>query len=160
MKIDRGYEYIIIDNTKIYYHRHVMEKYLGRKLDKKEHVHHIDGNRANNDIKNLQLLSIDEHGALEAEKRNCVLSIEQKCVVCNKEFVVYKKRKNKTTCKNCIKESKRKFNPDFEELSENIWKLPMTKLSIVYSVSDKAIKKRCDKLGIKTPPAGYWFKNK
>jgi len=36
-------------------HRLIMEKKIGRYLDKKEVVHHIDGNRLNNNINNLKL---------------------------------------------------------------------------------------------------------
>ncbi len=36
-------------------HRIVMEEHLGRKLRKEEVVHHIDGNKSNNDINNLML---------------------------------------------------------------------------------------------------------
>ena len=42
-------------------HRVVMEKVLGRKLDYSEVVHHIDGDKWNNDISNLQVLSRSEH---------------------------------------------------------------------------------------------------
>ena len=42
-------------------HRVVMEKALGRKLDYSEVVHHIDGDKWNNDISNLQVLSRSEH---------------------------------------------------------------------------------------------------
>lgn len=45
----------------VYEHRLVMEKYLGRYLEPWEHVHHIDGNRSNNDLSNLQLMSNFEH---------------------------------------------------------------------------------------------------
>ncbi len=38
-------------------HRHVMEQHLGRYLKPKEVVHHIDGNKTNNDIGNLQLFA-------------------------------------------------------------------------------------------------------
>lgn len=38
-----------------------MEKFLGRKLDFNEIVHHIDGNKLNNDIKNLKIISREEH---------------------------------------------------------------------------------------------------
>lgn len=43
-------------------HRLVMARYLGRPLEKHETVHHIDGNRVNNNITNLQL-RIGNHGA-------------------------------------------------------------------------------------------------
>lgn len=36
-------------------HRYVMEQYLGRKLHPGEVVHHIDGDKRNNDINNLML---------------------------------------------------------------------------------------------------------
>ena len=42
-------------------HRLVMENYLGRKLGKDEVVHHIDGNRENNNIENLVLMTRGEH---------------------------------------------------------------------------------------------------
>lgn len=36
-------------------HRYVMQQHLGRPLTKNENVHHIDGNRENNAIENLEL---------------------------------------------------------------------------------------------------------
>lgn len=45
-------------------HRLVMEEYLGRKLTVKEDVHHKDGNKLNNEISNLELMSKSEHSKL------------------------------------------------------------------------------------------------
>lgn len=42
-------------------HRVVMERKLGRKLKANEIVHHIDGNKQNNDPNNLMLMTQSEH---------------------------------------------------------------------------------------------------
>jgi uncharacterized protein YjhX (UPF0386 family) len=47
-----------------YEHRLVMERHLGRRLTRREAVHHRDGNPANNDLANLELMSVGEHVAL------------------------------------------------------------------------------------------------
>lgn len=54
-------------------HRVIMESYIGRKLNPKEHVHHIDFNKTNNDISNLFLFDSEEvhssyHGYLRGHK--------------------------------------------------------------------------------------------
>ena len=41
--------------------RIVMERFLGRRLSSDEVVHHVDGNRANNALSNLQVLSRKDH---------------------------------------------------------------------------------------------------
>jgi len=45
-------------------HRIKMEKHIGRKILKSEVVHHVDENRTNNDIENLQLMTRGEHTTL------------------------------------------------------------------------------------------------
>jgi hypothetical protein len=51
---------------------------------------------------------------------------------------------------------RRLFDPPCEELEEMVWQMPVSKVSEYYGVSGRAVKKRCVKLGIDTPPRGYW----
>ena len=46
---------------RIFEHRQVMEKYMGRKLKQNESVHHVDKNKLNNNIDNLQLMTKSSH---------------------------------------------------------------------------------------------------
>jgi hypothetical protein len=50
-----GYIEIFNGGDRIMEHRQVMERHLGRKLDKIENVHHINGVRDDNRIENLEL---------------------------------------------------------------------------------------------------------
>lgn len=64
-------------------HREIVEKLLGRKLERSEVIHHIDGNTMNNDISNLKVISQSEHVAIHKKERSC------NCSVCGKEGVEY-----------------------------------------------------------------------
>lgn len=56
-----GYRKITINGKRILEHRYVMELHLGRPLRSDEIVHHADGNRLNNIIENLQVMSQSHH---------------------------------------------------------------------------------------------------
>ena len=56
-----GYLTLCIGNKRQYVHRMVMEEHIGRPLEKYEHVHHINGDRTDNRLENLQLINRSEH---------------------------------------------------------------------------------------------------
>ncbi len=45
-----------------------------------------------------------------------------------------------------------------EQLHQQVWKTPMTKLAPLHNLSNNELKKICDRFKIPTPKAGYWSK--
>lgn len=65
-----GYRFITNEQgIQILEHRDVMEKHLNRKLTSKEHVHHINGDKQDNRLENLEVLDIRVHGKLHGGQR-------------------------------------------------------------------------------------------
>lgn len=56
-----GYKKIRIGDRLIDEHRLIMERHLGRELEVNEIVHHKDGDKSNNDLENLEVMSRSEH---------------------------------------------------------------------------------------------------
>ena len=74
--------YIVVSKTKdgrrqIKKHRLIMEKEIGRRLLSKEIVHHIDGDKLNNSITNLHIMSVREHNQHHADERKKTVTHRQ-----------------------------------------------------------------------------------
>ena len=75
MKVSNGYNLVYMPNhpnnsfAYVPEHRLIMEKHLGRYLTRNEIVHHINGNKQDNRIENLQLMTPSEHSKLHVPVR-------------------------------------------------------------------------------------------
>lgn len=66
-------------------HIEVAEEMIGRSLSNLENVHHIDGDKLNNDANNLAVLSKSEHGKAHASLENVAMQlVKNKIIMYNK----------------------------------------------------------------------------
>lgn len=83
-------------------HRYIMTNYLNRELSYNDVVHHKDGNKKNNDISNLELLSRKEHASGHGIKQDDEKYITLKCDYCGQDFNIliskHKYRISKSQC--------------------------------------------------------------
>ena len=49
-------------------HRLIVERAVGRRLRTSEHVHHINGERADNRLENLRIMSAHDHGRIHGKQ--------------------------------------------------------------------------------------------
>jgi len=82
--ISRGYKLIYINGKQIHQHKHIMQKFLKRKLIfPYEIVHHKNGNKLDNRIENLEVMSQSTH--LSCHNLKCILTKTHKtCTQCKK----------------------------------------------------------------------------
>ena len=69
-----GYKVIQVNGVQILEHRHIMQKFLNRKLRRGEIVHHKNHNRLDNRIENLELMTQESHAKHHHPKRFCEVS--------------------------------------------------------------------------------------
>lgn len=87
--IAHGYKMISVGKIKYREHRLIVEKHIGRKLlpFPKETVHHINGNKIDNRIENLQVISQSEHSII-THRKAIIKGNKRLCIRC-KQFKTF-----------------------------------------------------------------------
>lgn len=119
--IRSGYKYFWKKNKYIAEHRYLMEEKLGRELNwPEDHVHHINGNKLDNRLENLQVISGSDHQFIHSCKypdkdgfKICTKCLTQKPITAfNINRVARNGRKcYRTWCTNCRVERNKVLKP-------------------------------------------------
>lgn len=142
-------------NGFVYEHIVVAEEH-GNPIKEGEVVHHLDGNRANNQYSNLLVLSKPQHGRLHAwlnagapgverfrengENSLKAKAIEPKsCEICGRTL----QDKQISTCSDSCRAllNRKVYRPTKQQLISDITQLSMVKVGAKYGVSDNAVRK-------------------
>jgi len=144
----------------VYEHILIAEKVLGRKLRKEEVVHHIDGNKNNNNPSNLIVFATQSdhaafHNGCKIYKENDVwkaIRKKYKCATCGKVFFSkLRDAKNHYCSKECLSLSKMIFHTNDKETLEQLLRMEngnFSSLARKFNVTSNAIVKRCKTLGL------------
>ncbi len=126
-------------------------------------LHHIDGNRNNWTLNNLQILCPNCHAQTSnycSKNRNVARDTTRP----------QKQTKWKNHCKQCGKPAaniycsltcnfidKRRVKwPTQEELQKLIWEIPIIEIAKRFKVTNNSVNKWCKSYNIQKPPFGYW----
>jgi len=137
----------------VYIHQLQAEKKLGRMLNEKECVHHIDENKYNNDIDNLIVFKTNsDHIAFHSGCEICLdgdvwVAKGHKnsiCPICKTN----KKDFKATMCIECYSKKKAARIPSKEALVDLIFKYSFAQIGRFYGVNGNSIKKWCKKYNL------------
>lgn len=91
-------------------HRLIVEEHIKRYLTKGEVIHHIDFNKDNNDISNLQILNASEHAYIHSRKERKVIDIDKAIEMIDSGMKRYEVAKHFGICPDTLRAKINKHN--------------------------------------------------
>ncbi len=108
------YKTVRHEGKRVLAHRYIMQQHLGRPLLHDEMVHHKNGDKGDNSLTNLQIVSAAEHGA-----EHTWHPVEKPCVICATIFRPHKtKRMRQQTCSQKCKQVLMKRNSSSKKIAD------------------------------------------
>ena len=119
-----------------YEHRIVMENHLGRELKPNELVHHLNEQKDDNRLENLELTNRSAHALHHACEKGYKPAKQNRCIDCGKPIWP-----NAKCCMPCSQIKQRKVpRPTIEELLKQLSTKSFLQVGKIYGVSDNAIR--------------------
>ena len=81
-------------------HRYIFSQFIGRPLLRGELIHHVNGDKKDNRIENLEIMTPKEHSIHHNQK----YPVTKKCEVCGSEYMPHptKRLRSKTCSRECF----------------------------------------------------------
>lgn len=151
-----GYITYSIRNTKAYEHRLVAELAFGE-IPPLHHVHHINRNRSDNRVANLEIVLNRAHQQIHLPPTGYVVN----CPVCGRPFWITPSKAARAKANYCSGPCKNQATrsvqrPTAEELSQFLQTAPNFRLAGQhYGVSDNAVRAWCKRYGLPVKAADW-----
>jgi hypothetical protein len=105
------------DRSSTQYARYLVAVKLGRYLSEKEHVDHIDNDKTNDEVSNLQILTLAENNKKEGQRKGKEM-VRLICPNCKNEFNRLKKNFGENRIHYCSKKCCYKLRGIIKNLDE------------------------------------------
>lgn len=131
------------DRRNMYVHRLVYQTFVGT-IDEDKEINHIDHDKSNNQLSNLEMISHRRNVRKSLEFRG-IKKAKQYCEDCG--AIIYRTSMRCTKC--CAKMARKvKERPGKQELRKLIHSYSFLELGRMFGVSDNAIRKWCKSYGL------------
>jgi hypothetical protein len=153
--VDKEHPLATGNSGRVLFHRHIVSVHLGYWITSEDVVHHKDGNKLNNDIPNLEVLTRSEHSI---EHTRTVRLEDKICPLCGKTYHPHHNTQIYCSRTCYFSDIVKKTGITKEVLEEEMPYHTWGSLGALFGYSDVGIKKRAISLGCDISLKGSKYK--